>query len=202
MFKGRIMPILDHFSILAPYYERFIPLHNAEKLVAILGLPIAGAILDAGGGTGRVAKALQGLAGEIVVADFSLAMLRQAHGEDGLYAVNSSAERLPFRGQTFERVIMVDALHHVHDQAMTAKELWRVLKPGGRIIIEEPDVRKISVKLVALGEKIALMRSHFLAPPKIAGLFSFPGAVKQIARDGFNAWIIIEKQKQSGNSWD
>ena len=47
---------------------------------------------------------------------------------------------------------MVDALHHVADQEATIRELWRLLKPGGRIIIEEPDIRRFEVKLLALIE--------------------------------------------------
>ncbi len=63
------MPLIDHFSILAPLYEHFIPLRNPDRLIQMTGLPVQGALLDAGGGTGRVAKALRGLAGPIVVAD-------------------------------------------------------------------------------------------------------------------------------------
>ena len=55
-----------------------------------------------------------------------------------------------------------------------------VLKPGGSIVIEEPDIRKFTVKLIALAEKITLMRSHFLSPDKIAGLFKFPEAKREI----------------------
>ena len=59
---------------------------------------------------------------------------------------------------------MVDALHHVIHQGQTAREMYRVLKPGGRIVIEEPDIRKFGVKLIAVAEKLLLMRSHFLSP--------------------------------------
>lgn len=187
------MPLFDHFSILAPLYEHFIPLRNPDRLVQMTGLPVQGALLDAGGGTGRVAKALRGLAGAIVVADLSTGMLNQIPANNGLWPVNSHSERLPFPGEIFERVIMIDALHHVCDQAETANELWRVLKPGGRIIIEEPDVRTFSVKLVALAEKLALMRSHFLSPPAIAALFEAPQARVTIENEGFNAWVMIEK---------
>ena len=68
-----------------------------------------------------------------------------------------------FKDKSFDRVIMVDALHHVKDYRITIHELWRVLMPGGRIVIEEPDIQTFPVKLMALVEKIALMRSHFIS---------------------------------------
>ncbi len=56
---------------------------------------------------------------------------------------------------------MMDALHHMSFQKQAIGELWRVLKPGGRIVIIEPDIRRFVVKLIAIGEKIILMESHF-----------------------------------------
>jgi len=184
---------LDHFGLLAPFYERAIPLRDAEQFVKRVGLPVDGALLDAGGGTGRVAQAFQGLATRVVVADLSSRMLHQANQKEGLQVVCSHTEKLPFPEEYFERVVMVDALHHVCDQVETASELWRVIKPGGRIVIEEPDYRTLIVKFVAIAEKLLLMRSHFLAPGRIKALFAFPGAQSWIEKDGFNAWITIEK---------
>ena len=91
---------------------------------------------------------------------------------------------------------MVDALHHVCDQRATADELWRTLQPGGRIVIEEPDLRTVVVKLLALAEKMALMRSHFLSPARIAALFDHPNARVHIEAGTFNAWVIVEKKDQ------
>jgi demethylmenaquinone methyltransferase/2-methoxy-6-polyprenyl-1,4-benzoquinol methylase len=88
---------------------------------------------------------------------------------------------------------MVDALHHVYHQGQTACEMYRVLKPGGRIVIEEPDIRKFGVKLIAVAEKLLLMRSHFLAPQKIVDLFSFDSAKANIHATEGNAWVVIEK---------
>jgi len=86
------LPILDHFGLIAPYYDRVIRLQTAEKMIGIADLPIKGAMLDAGGGTGRVAEALRGLAGSLIVADLSLQMLKQAHGKSGLITACSQTE--------------------------------------------------------------------------------------------------------------
>jgi ubiquinone/menaquinone biosynthesis C-methylase UbiE len=185
--------MFDHFNLIAPLYERLIPLRNSQKFIQIAGLPVTGALLDAGGGTGRVAKSLQGYAGQIIVADLSGGMLSQIPEGCGIWPVNSRTEFLPFADQYFERVMMVDAFHHVIDQPRTAAELWRVLKLGGRLVIEEPDLRNFSVKLAAVAEKLALMRSHFLAPPAIATLFDSRQAQIRIETEGFNAWVIIDK---------
>jgi ubiquinone/menaquinone biosynthesis C-methylase UbiE len=187
------MPLLDHFSILAPYYEGFIPLTRPNVFLQYLDLPVKGALLDAGGGTGRVSQALRGYASQVVLVDLSFGMLKQANMKTGLRVVGAGTERLPFMDEAFERVLMVDALHHVINQAATCAELWRVVKKGGKVVIVEPDVRQIRVKLVAVMEKIALMRSHFLTPAHILSLFSFQDASGQIEIDEYNAWIIIDK---------
>ena len=188
------MPILDHFGIIAPFYDRLIPLWHVQQLVSLADLPVSGPLLDAGGGTGRVAQALQGLASEIIVGDLSMGMLRQAKDRKGLASICSHTEFLPYPDESFARVIMVDALHHVHSQTATANEIWRVLQKGGRIVIEEPDVRTLVVILVAIAEKLVMMRSHFLAPQRIAALFPYANARIQIERQGYNAWVIIDKE--------
>lgn len=188
------MPLFDHFDLLAPIYENFVTPPEPERLVDLINLPAGGRLLDAGGGTGRVSQVLRDKFSAVVVADLSIGMLREAAHKRGLITVRSMTESLPFASQSFDRIIMVDAIHHVYDQWRTAKELWRVVKPGGRIVFEEPDIRSFVVKLVALMEKVALMRSHFLSPEGIAALFAYPDVRKIIERQGITAWIVIDKE--------
>lgn len=181
----------DHFDFIAPIFSR-VGYSSLETMLIQADLPTPGRVLDAGGGTGRVASAICEHAGEVVVADPSLGMLGQAD-RTRLKLACSYSESLPFPSNFFERVIMVDAMHHVINQTETAREMYRVLKPGGLLVIEEPDIRKFGVKLVAVAEKMLLMRSHFLSPQKIVDLFSFDSAKVSIHEAEGNAWIVIEK---------
>lgn len=181
----------SHFNFLAPFYDQVIRFSRLEQMLKVLELPHAGTLLDAGGGTGRVAEALRPHVGSVIVADVSRGMLAQARQKD-LAAASSETERLPFPADAFDRVLMVDALHHVADQAATVRELFRVLKPGGRLVIEEPDIRTFAVKLIAVAEKLALMRSRFLDPARIAALLPTEAKV-HVESEAQTAWIIAEK---------
>jgi ubiquinone/menaquinone biosynthesis C-methylase UbiE len=192
---------LDHFDLVAPYYDQVISPANLAPLLDLLDLPPTGRLLDVGGGTGRVTGGLAGQVGQLVLADASLRMLRQAAAKDGLQPANALAEELPFPPGYFDRILMVDALHHVADQRRTAGELMRVLAPGGRIVIEEPNLAHTSVKLVALAEKLILMRSHFLHPRRIQAIFEALGgrvSVHSVPGD-VNAWVVVVKPAQRGN---
>jgi ubiquinone/menaquinone biosynthesis C-methylase UbiE len=191
------MPLLDHFDLLAPLYDKVIGYKDPVKIIELGGFPVNGMVLDAGGGTGRISQALLGKAAQLIVLDLSFGMLQKASQKTGLKPVCSHTEALPFPDETFDTVVMVDALHHVCDQSDTVVELLRVVKTGGRIVIEEPDIRTFVVKLVALAEKLALMRSRFLSPNQIAALFPAESVKTTIEKDSYNAWVMLQKR---GNS--
>lgn len=183
----------DHFDLLAGVYENAIKLKDSKPWLRLANLPVNGKLLDVGGGTGRVARVLAPNVSEVVISDLSFGMLKHGQNTKKLNQTQSTAENLPFPNDYFERVIMVDAFHHIIDAQLTAQEMWRVTKPRGRIIIEEPDIRNPVIWIVAFGEKIALMRSKFISPPRIADLFNFPKARIGIYRQGYSAWILIDK---------
>jgi demethylmenaquinone methyltransferase/2-methoxy-6-polyprenyl-1,4-benzoquinol methylase len=120
-------------------------------------------------------------------------MLEQARTKAGVITICSNTEKLPFRSEIFERIIMVDALHHVSDIYATINELWRVVRPGGRIVIEEPDIQAFPVKILAVLEKLTLMRSHFTSPQNIQKAFYSTKARHRLIREGITSWVIVDK---------
>ena len=185
--------MLNHFDLIASIYDRLIGPPDTERLQQLLKLPTQGWLLDGGGGTGRVSAHLNGLAAHIVVSDLSHRMLKKAR-EKKVRPVQAHVEHLPFADECFDRVLVVDALHHFCDQREAIEDLLRVLKPGGRLVIEEPDLHHKGVKLLALTEKILLMRSHFHSPQAIRDMIASCGYSAKIEKDGcYTAWVVVEK---------
>lgn len=186
--------MISHFDLAAPIYDRLLGRLNMTTLYRLLKLPVSGALLDAGGGTGRVAWPIRSMAGQVVISDLSLSMLKRARKKGGVQTLQAHAEKLPFADDTFERIVVVDALHHFCDQEAAIRDLLRVLARGGRLIIEEPDIHRVPVKIIAIMEKLACMRSHFLSADRIARVVEKSGC-QATTRTGHpaTAWVIVDK---------
>lgn len=185
---------IKHFDWLAPIYEKIITGEVSQILIHLLDLQRGHCILDAGGGTGRIAAGLIGENRKIIVADPSLQMLKQAQQKTGLLCTSCDARELPFNDDLFDRIIIIDAFHHMSDQKNTIKELWRVLKPGGVLIVEEPDIIHFRVKIIALMEKVLLMRSRFLRREDLIEMINAYQPKKLIMyNQDYTYWVVATK---------
>jgi demethylmenaquinone methyltransferase/2-methoxy-6-polyprenyl-1,4-benzoquinol methylase len=187
------MPLFDHFGWIAPYYDRLASAPDVAFWREALRLPSAGRLLDAGGGTGRISQPLAGAVDAVVLVDTAWKMAAQARLKPKLFPLTAEAEALPFVSESFSRVMMVDALHHVRDPRLCAREMLRVLEPGGRLVILEPDIHRASGKVVALLEKLLLMRSHFLSTQAILTLFANAGVHTQARRVQHQVLVTVDR---------
>ncbi len=186
-------PLFDHFGIIAPIYERVISPPDAARLVDLLDLQPGDCLLDVGGGTGRVAKYLEGGVCPVWVLDPSRGMLREVQGRGRLIPCQGAVEGLPFADGAFSKIVAVDSFHHFENHPRAAQEMLRVLAPGGHLVVEEPDIRRFVVKLVALGERLALMRSHFRPPEYLLRLFRTGQTEVSLVEDAPNFWVVVRK---------
>jgi len=111
--------------------------------------------------------------------------------------VQARAEQLPFAEDTFDRIVVADALHHFFDQRDAIRDLLRILKPEGRLVIEEPDRDHLIIKLLRVAEKIALMRSHIHTMREILDMVVTEGVAARIEKgSGFASWVVADKPLQ------
>jgi demethylmenaquinone methyltransferase / 2-methoxy-6-polyprenyl-1,4-benzoquinol methylase len=110
-----------------------------RSAVRLAAVPEGGCLLDLGCGTGDMAvEALRQYPGRQVVAlDFTLAMLAEGRKRNRAPRnwTAGDALRLPFPGKTFDAVVSGFLVRNVADIQSVLKEMWRVLKPGGRLVI-------------------------------------------------------------------
>lgn len=98
-------------------------------------------ILDLAAGTGTSSMAFVPSGAHVVAADFSRGMIaegRRRHGNvPNLEFVQADATDLPFQDGEFDAVTMSFGLRNVNDPRRALRELRRVTKPGGRIVVCE-----------------------------------------------------------------
>ena len=102
-------------------------------------------VLDIAGGTGDLARAFArrvGPSGEVWLTDINGSML--AVGRDRLLdegltvpVAQCDAERLPFPSDRFDRVTVAFGLRNMTRKEAALREMHRVLKPGGRLLVLE-----------------------------------------------------------------
>ena len=123
----------------------------AEALVEILGPQPGESILDVGCGSGAAARAVAlavGGTGRVVGLDLNAGMLDvargvdqdQAGGQDGpgrapIEWLEASAVDMPLADRSFDAVVSGQVLQFVPDIGAAAREIRRVLKPGGRVAL-------------------------------------------------------------------
>lgn len=101
----------------------------------------SGWLLDAGCGTGALLTELQQQARHVVGLDLEPLALRYARQRGEFALVQARLEALPFRSNTFDAITALDVLEHLPDDRPALRELRRVLKPDGVLIITVPAYR-------------------------------------------------------------
>jgi demethylmenaquinone methyltransferase/2-methoxy-6-polyprenyl-1,4-benzoquinol methylase len=95
-------------------------------------------ILDLAAGTGTSSLPFQQAGASVVACDFSLGMLGVGRSRNpDLDFAAGDAMRLPFRDGVFDAVTLSFGLRNVADTTAALRELRRVTKPGGRLVVCE-----------------------------------------------------------------
>lgn len=95
-------------------------------------------VLDVAAGTGTSSAPFAATGATVVPCDFSLGMLTVGkEARSDLPFVAGDGMQLPFADGTFDAVTISFGLRNIHDPVQGLRELWRVTRRGGRIVVCE-----------------------------------------------------------------
>jgi len=142
--QGTINQLFDHIAPDYHWISQMLSFGSGNwhrtKTLRQSGISQGMNVLDVACGPGTVARCAQALVkpeGWVIGHDPSHGMLQEAK-KQGLRRLSQGiAEHLPFQDSTFDRITMGYALRHVSDLQQTFTEYFRVLKPGGEVLILE-----------------------------------------------------------------
>jgi demethylmenaquinone methyltransferase/2-methoxy-6-polyprenyl-1,4-benzoquinol methylase len=124
-------------------------------------------ILDIAAGTGTSSAAIARSGAEVVAVDFSPGMIavgRKRHPR--IEFVEADAMALPFKANEFDAATISFGLRNIEDPRKALKEMYRVIKPGGRVVVCE--FSKPPRALLRAGYSLYL--KHVM--PRVAGVAS------------------------------
>lgn len=148
-------------------------------------------VLDAGCGTGALLDHLQTRPGvEVFGLDFSGQALAYTRQRGHLHLVQGDLTRLPFPDGTFDVVTALDVVEHIREDEGALREVNRVLRPGGVLLVSVPAFRFLwgphdtalqHFRRYTAGELAALMRRSGFRVSKLTYLLAvlFPAFVAQ-----------------------
>ncbi len=140
-------------------------------------------VLDIAAGTGTSSAAIARTGANVVGLDLSAGMLDEARRKHrDVEFVLGNAEKLPFVSDEFDAVTISFGLRNVNDPKAALAEMYRVLKPGGRLVICEFS-----------RPPVAVLRASYFAylkyvMPTVAGVASSNAEAYKYLEDSIKAW--------------
>jgi SAM-dependent methyltransferase len=123
---------------LALYRKSILKQRKFREITSLLGSTDGLVCLDIGGDNGVISYLLRQRGGMWKSADLdthAVAAIRELVG-DSVFQIGG--HRTPFANDEFDRVVIVDFLEHIPDDHEFAEELFRIIKPGGELILNVP----------------------------------------------------------------
>ena len=139
-------PVNEREWAVALFHRSALKQRKLAEVEEMLG-PTAGLrCLDLGSDNGVVSLLVRERGGSWASGDLTeeaVAAIRSLVGED-VHLVRG--DRLPFPEASFDRVAVVDMLEHVPDEVAFARELARVTKPGGLLVVNTPHLKRTALR--------------------------------------------------------
>lgn len=109
-------------------------------IFSMLQIEKGNVLLDLGSGAGYFANSTRKQEAATFCLDISLRNLFsiKEREDSDVSLINAEAEKLPFNDESFDKVLCSEVLEHIKEDTATLKEISRILKPGGTLVMSVP----------------------------------------------------------------
>jgi len=122
--------------------------------------PRRGRLLDVGSGYGYLLDFFRADGWDVIGVDPMGEACEHARSELGIEAIPALLEDAGIPDESLDAVLMMHVIEHVPDPLATLREVHRVLKPGGHIIVETPRYDTLMFKLLGKRERSLSCNGH------------------------------------------
>lgn len=190
---------VEHFELWSSTYERsrlqrfyFGPIHQAVLALAASAVPQPGSILDVGCGTGKLLRRAHASWPEacLIGVDPATGMIEMAKRlTQGATFLQGMAEALPLEDASIDLAFSTVSFHHWQDQGAGLREIARVLRPGGCLILVDISVPGWLASVVH--------PQHFHSAAQMQALFTQAGLQVQTQQSSaLRRWLATLGKKE------
>jgi demethylmenaquinone methyltransferase/2-methoxy-6-polyprenyl-1,4-benzoquinol methylase len=111
---------------------------------------------------------------QVAILDPTPEMLAHVPDHPALRATVGAAERMPYVDNAFDAVLVSDAFHHFRDQDHAVREIVRVVRPGGGVLMLELDPTGW-MRAVVLAERLLGEPATFFEPGRLCAFLAARG---------------------------
>ena len=134
MFWDKISPLYDLFENI---YNHKVYAGTGEKVAEFIDP--SDAVLECACGTGAITICIAKKCKSLIATDFAIGMLKRAAKKCRKYKnvrfKRADITNIKCQDARFDKVVAGNVIHLLPDPGKALAELWRVVKPGGKIII-------------------------------------------------------------------
>jgi len=147
-------PVTERDWAKALFRRSVLKQRKLEELVRALGATAGLRCLDLGSDNGVVSLLLRERGGSWASGDLTAEAVASIRSLVGDEVELVRGDHLPWPDASFDRVAVVDMLEHVPDESTFARELARITKPAGRLVVNTPHLKRTLLRRVrhALGQ--------------------------------------------------